>query len=36
MDFTPDYSVNAEPVVFHWTYKLDETHEKEPEENTAI
>ena len=28
--------VNAEPVVFHWTYKLDETHEKEPEENTAI
>ena len=28
--------VNAEPVVFHWTYKLDETHEKKPEENTAI
>ena len=28
--------VNAEPVVFHWTYKLDETHETEPEENTAI
>ena len=28
--------VNAEPVVFHWIYKLDETHEKEPEENTAI
>ena len=27
--------VNAEPVVFHWTYKLDEIHEKEPEENTA-
>ena len=23
--------VNAEPVVFHWTYKLDEIHEKEPE-----
>ena len=27
--------VNAEPVVFHWTYKLDEIQQKEPEENTA-
>ena len=27
--------VNAEPVVFHWTYKLDEIQQKEPEVNTA-
>ena len=27
--------VNAEPVVFYWTYKLDEIQQKEPEENTA-
>ena len=27
--------VNAEPVVFHWTYKLDEIQQKESEENTA-
>ena len=27
--------VNTEPVVFHWTYKLDEIQQKEPEENTA-
>ena len=27
--------VNAEPVVFHWTYKLDEIQQKEPEEHTA-
>ena len=27
--------VNAEPVVFHWTYKLDEIQQKEPELNTA-
>lgn len=27
--------VNAEPVVFHWTYKLDEKQQKEPEVNTA-
>ena len=27
--------VNDEPVVFHWTYKLDEIQEKESEKNTA-
>ena len=27
--------VNAEPVVFHWTYQLDEIQQKEPEVNTA-
>ena len=27
--------LNAEPVVFHWTYKLDEIQQKEPEVNTA-
>ena len=27
--------VNAEPVVFHWTYKLDEIQQKEPVVNTA-
>lgn len=28
--------VDAGSVVFHWTYKLDEIQEKEPEKNTPV